>query len=353
MGFGTKTRAEIASQPATWQATLEKMNEQWPSLVAQLAGLQKRRFILIGCGSTYYLAQHAAALLRAGGMQAQAFPSSEVTFFAHAALQEDAVLVAISRSGTTTETLWAMDAYRAYCARSGAPGCIVTITCVPGTPMIEGSDVVLLADDAQEESVAQTRSFSSMAILCQVLVALLADDRSRLHALAPLPRLLDDLLARAGDLPARLGNNLACDRFFYLGSGAFYGFACEAMLKTKEMTVSWSEAYHTLEFRHGPMSVVAPSALVVGMISDTAAEAEIAVLRQMAKLGAQTLAICEQKGALDWSGIDEVLELRSGLDEWQRPVLLLPVIQWLALHRALAKQLDPDNPQNLTQVVVL
>lgn len=353
MGFGTKTRAEIASQPAVWQATLEKMNTQWPSLAAQLGGVRARRFVLIGCGSTYYLAQHAATLLRAAGMQAHAFPSSELAFFPAATAAEDTVLVAVSRSGTTTETLWAMDTYRRACAQNGQEGCIITITCVPNTPMIEKSDVVLLADDAQEESVAQTRSFSSMAILCQVLIALLLGDHTRMQALGALPLRLTELLERADDLPSRLGDNLGIDRFFYLGSGAFYGFACEAMLKTKEMTVSWSEAYHTLEFRHGPMSVVAPSALVVGMISDSAAEAEIAVLRQMGKLGGQTLAICEQKGALDWAGVDEVLELHSGLDEWQRPVLLLPVIQWLALHRALAKQLDPDNPQNLTQVVVL
>jgi glucosamine--fructose-6-phosphate aminotransferase (isomerizing) len=51
--------------------------------------------------------------------------------------------------------------------------------------------------------------------------------------------------------------------------------------------------------------------------------------------------------------VDTVVELQSGLDEWQRPVLVLPLIQWLAFYRALAKGLDPDNPQNLTQVIVL
>ena len=125
------------------------------------------------------------------------------------------------------------------------------------------------------------------------------------------------------------------------------------MLKTQEMTPTWSEAYHVLEFRHGPMSVVSPSALVVGMISDSAPEQEIAVLRHMQRLGGRTLAICESRGALDWSGVDHVLELNSGLDEQQRPVLCLPFIQWLALHRAMAKGVNPDNPANLTQVIVL
>jgi glutamine---fructose-6-phosphate transaminase (isomerizing) len=219
--------------------------------------------------------------------------------------------------------------------------------------MIEKADVTLLSEFAQEDSVAQTRSFSSMTVMVQALTAALTGDRARLDALTHLPGVLTEMLARVGDLPEQLGSDLTLDRFFFLGSGAFYGLACEAMLKTKEMTTSWSEAYHTLEFRHGPMSVIAPSALVIGLISDSAPEAEIAVLRQMKGMGGRTLAICEKKDGLDWTGVDVVVETCSGLDEWQRPVLYLPFIQWVAFYRALAKGLDPDNPQNLTQVVVL
>jgi glucosamine--fructose-6-phosphate aminotransferase (isomerizing) len=350
MALGAFTRAEIASQPQLWQVTLEQMHAQWGTLAPSVAGLAQRPFVVAGCGSTYYLALHAASVLRSVGVDARAVPSSEVALQPLSHLPRDFVLCVLSRSGTTTESLWAMEAYRRH---AGDAGHIVVVTCVPDTPMAAGADIVLLADAAQEQSVAQTRSFSSMAILCQVLAALLAGDRARLDALAPLPRLLEALVAQAGATAQALGGDLSLDRFFFLGNGAFYGLACEAMLKTKEMTVSWSEAYHTLEFRHGPMSVVAPSALVVGLMSQIATEAEIAVLRQMKGLGGRTLALCEGRGAHDWSGVDTVIEVQSGLDDWMRPVLYLPVIQWLAFHRALAKGLDPDNPQNLSQVIVL
>jgi glucosamine--fructose-6-phosphate aminotransferase (isomerizing) len=158
--------------------------------------------------------------------------------------------------------------------------------------MVKRSDVLLLSEFAQEKSVAQTRSFTSMAIMAQVLAANLADDHARVAALMRLPGVLTKFLARVANLPEALGSDLSLDRFFYLGNDAFYGLACEAMLKTKEMTASWSEAYHVLEFRHGPMSVVAPSTLVAGMISDLAAPDEISVLRQMKGLGGQTLAFC-------------------------------------------------------------
>jgi glucosamine--fructose-6-phosphate aminotransferase (isomerizing) len=89
------------------------------------------------------------------------------------------------------------------------------------------------------------------------------------------------------------------------------------------------------------------------LISDSAAKDEIRVLREMKEKGARTLAFCEQRGEHDWSGVDDVIEVCSGMNEWERAVMDLPLIQWFAFYRSLAKGLDPDNPVNLTQVVRL
>ncbi len=350
MSNGFFTRSEIASQPIVWKKTLQKMNVQRDALSANLASLKHRPWIVTGCGSTYYLSLHAASVLRSIGLNAFAFPASELVFFPQKHLPAGFVLLVISRSGTTTETLWAMDAYRHLMPEDGK---IICITCVPDTPMVTGSDLVLLAPDAQEESVAQTRSFSSMALMVQALAVFLEGEEKLTAPLENIPQSLPLVLPRYEALLEKIGNDLNLDRFFFLGTGPFYGIANECMLKTKEMCCTWSEAYHTLEFRHGPMSVVAPSALVVGLISDSAAKDEIQVLREMKAKGARTLAICEQRRDLDWEGVDDVIEVFSGLSEWQRPMIYLPFIQWIAFYRSLAKGLDPDAPLNLTQVVTL
>ena len=119
------------------------------------------------------------------------------------------------------------------------------------------------------------------------------------------------------------------------------------------MSLSYSEAYHPLEFRHGPMSMVNERALVVALLSDTGLTEELHVLRDMKELGARTLALVEDGSAFAGWHADHVIELRSGLDEWQREPLYLPVIQRLAYYRAVAKGLDPDQPRNLTAVVEL
>lgn len=349
MAQGEFTKMEIASQAEVWGQTLKQIFPQQEGIAVKLAGLRNRPWIVTGCGSTYYLSQSLASILRQVGVQAWALPGSELALYTQSSLPDDFVLMPVSRSGTTTETLWAIDAYR----KSHPKGKVVTITCVPGTPMVEKSDAVLLAPDAQEKSVAQTRSFSSMAVLGQVLAGWLSGDKERLRRLSALPTALKNMLDRAEPLARQIGSDLSLDRFFFLGNGSLYGMACEVMLKMKEMTCSWAEAYHTLEFRHGPMSIANDQALVVGLMGDTATEQEIKVLKEMKQKGARILALVESKGAYDWHGIDHVVEMKSGLGEWERGALYLPFLQWMAFHRSLAKGLDPDQPVNLSQVIYL
>ncbi len=350
MSQGLYTKQEIASQPEVWAQTIQKFMSQQKHFETQLETLLTRPAILTGCGSTYYLSMYVASLLQKVGGVNWVSPASELYFSAKEMLPPDYTLITTSRSGTTTETLWEMQAYRETFGKSAQ---IISITCVPETPMVENSDLVFLSEFGQETSVVQTRSFTSMAIMAQIMAAFTAKDQAWLKRLQDLPQFLERVFTETDALSESLGNDLSIDRIFFLGNGPYYGIASEAALKMKEMTRSWTEVYHTLEFRHGPMSVVTPNALVVGFISDFAAEAELKVLSDMKKLGAHTLIICDQASTFDLTGIDHVVEIKSGLNDWERAILYLPFLQKMAFHRALAKGLNPDEPVNLSQVVTL
>jgi glucosamine--fructose-6-phosphate aminotransferase (isomerizing) len=131
-------------------------------------------------------------------------------------------------------------------------------------------------------------------------------------------------------------------RYFYLGSGPRHGLAAEAMLKMKEMSLTNAEAFHTLEFRHGPKSMVDAETVVVGLLSETGYSAELAVLNEMKALGATTLSI----GAM--ADADYALPQTNSL-----LVYVLPILQWMAYQSAVSKDLDPDHPRHLEQVVRL
>jgi glucosamine--fructose-6-phosphate aminotransferase (isomerizing) len=349
MTNGIYTRTEIDQQSKAWTSTLESFSPQVKSQAKALSGLGSSTWLLTGCGSTHYASLSVAAVMRRLGLSAWGFPAAEIVYFTDMLPLGEANLLVISRSGTTTETQWAVERFR----KVNSSGKVVTITTQPESPLAKAADYLLSADGAQEQSVAQTRSFTSMFILSQCLAATLAGDDGLVGRLQKLPPALERLIERIGDLPRELGEDDSLQRFFFLGGGSNYGLACEAMLKTKEMTRSWSEAFHPLEFRHGPMSVVNNQSLVVCLVSDSEQEAEVRVLRDMQKLGARILVLTEDASKADWSGMEYVVELQSGLNEWERGALYLPFIHWMDYYRTMAKGLDPDRPTNLTAVVEL
>jgi len=343
------TWQEIISQPETWRTTLESFATGQTALEHFLERAEFDQILVVGCGSTHYLAQTAAAILaHCTSIPSRALPSSELWLYPAVIPTGRTLLLTISRSGTTTETLQALKSFSQVQA-----GPTLAISCYPESTLAQQADFALVTPAAQEQSVAQTRSFTSMLLLAQALAAVMARDEEMLVRLSRLPGSLEDLVARLGDLSQRLGADLDIERLFFLGGGPLYGLANEVMLKAKEMSLSHAEAYHPMEFRHGPMSMVDDQTLVIGLDSDMGREKEIHVLKDMQELGARTLALVEDGSALaDWQA-DYIVELRSGLNEWERGPLYLPVLQRLAYHRALAKGLDPDRPHNLTAVVTL
>ncbi len=347
---GFHTFSEINSQPDVWAATLAEFQSLIPAFDRFWQQHPIERIICTGCGSTYYLSLVVASLFQAlNHIPTQARPASEVVLFPDVVQLGDTstLLVTISRSGETTETL---DAVEVFQTRAGGP--VLAITCYGDSALARQADFVLTASAAQEQSVAQTRSFSSMTLLAEALAGHLAG-LDVTTVLRTLPAIARRLLDEYRPLAQTLGETMAIQRFFFLGTGFLYGMACEAMLKMKEMSLSYSEAFHALEFRHGPMSMVDEHSLVIGLLSEDAQRHEIAVLEQMQWAGAHVLALSEKEtGHADVARWHEVV-LGSELPAWARTVTYLPVLHLLAYHRAMANQQNPDHPARLDAVVVL
>jgi glucosamine--fructose-6-phosphate aminotransferase (isomerizing) len=210
---------------------------------------------------------------------------------------------------------------------------------------------VLSAPNAQEQSVVQTRSFTSMYILAAGFAYLLGEQTSLIDQLALLPEALEDITRNYGDFPAIGADWNRYAKLFFLGNGPNYGLACEAMLKVKEMSLSWVEAFHTLEFRHGPMSLVDHQTLVVGFVSDTMRQAELDVLKDLQDLGADVV-LCDDTCSVDLPFAPEYhIQTHFEVNGWLRGVLFLPLMQRLGFQRAIANHQIPDQPRNLRQVI--
>ncbi len=329
------TYDEIKSQTPAWAEALKLVSHAALPLAEDYS-----QVIFTGCGSTYYLSLAAASLYQElTGRTARAVPGGELWLNPRAFLSDGrALLIAVSRSGTTTETVQAVSQFR-----SERCGDVIAISNYDeALSRMAGTRIVI--EEGQEESVAQTRSFASMYVAAAAFCARMAGRNDLLSAMAGLPAAGDALISGYEAYAQEVGEELELDRFYFLGSGIRYGLACEANLKMKEMTLTHSEPFHFLEFRHGPMSMVNGQTLVTGLVSDTNRQHEARVLADMEALGARVLRLAESDGEVAFN---------SNIPEHVRAVLYLPVLQLIAFHRSLTKGLNPDRPNNLTAVVKL
>jgi glutamine---fructose-6-phosphate transaminase (isomerizing) len=335
MNTAFHTYNEIRTQTEAWSQAVE---------IATGIPLPKEndydQVLFTGCGSTYYLSIAAAALYQElTACPGRAVPAGELLLNPGTVLtNQKTLLVAISRSGTTTETLRAVEQFK---ARKG--GDVLVISNYEEA-LSNLADVNIVIPKGQEQSVAQTRSFASMYVAVCIFCARMAGREDLVEAMAKLAAVGNSVMNTYESFAKEIAENLDFDRFYFLGSGIRYGLACEVNLKMKEMTLTHSEPFHFLEFRHGPMSMVSQNTVVVGLVSDANRVQEAKVLAEMKTLGATVLALGEN---------DADIRFESGIPESMRSVLYLPVLQLMAFYRSVAKGLNPDRPANLTAVVQL
>jgi glutamine---fructose-6-phosphate transaminase (isomerizing) len=288
------TSEEIASQPATWELGIGLADQAARELAAP-----GERVLLLGCGTSWFVAQSIAELRESAGLgETDAVCASE-----YVPRRRYDRVVAISRSGTSTEVLDALGKVPAGARR-------VAVTAVAGQPIDTLADSRLLLDFADERSVVQTRFPTTVLAMARAAFG------AELAQLVP-----DGVAALAAPLPADPAD---IDHLVFLGTGWTVGLAHEAALKVREAAQAYSESYPAMDFRHGPVAVAGPRSLVWSFGDVPAGLDEVA----------------RSAGATAY---------RDSLD----PLAQLVLAQRFALALAAHRGLDPDRPRLLTRSVVL
>lgn len=283
---------------------------------------------IVGCGTSYNLALSIAASAAAARFRAIAVPGNE-WFRRPQNYVPDwkmAAVVALSRSGESTETVAA--ARRSHDEKLT----VVSITCDAGSSLAQIGGPVIYSPTDPAEGIVMTTSASLMLLaglrLCGVPVDVEA-------AASTAVGLLADFDAKGQDLLADV------DHVVYLGAGANYGLAVEGGLKLQEMSQVFTQAFHPLEYRHGPISLVSERTLVVMLYSPDSLAEEAAVVRDVQSLGARVLGV----------GGPGNLMLPNDADGGSRLLALLPMLQLLGERMATRRSRDTTAPRHLTKVV--
>ncbi len=350
-GLGAHSLAEILSQPQFWGSCLEALERKGSLAEIRQPFRSAREWLFVGCGSSYYIALSAAAAWSSiTGMRARAIPASELLLFPEIVLagSEDLAAAVISRSGRTSEAVRAAQVLeREKNIR------VLAVTGTPDQPLEQIATATLPLLPCDEQSTVMTRSFTSMLVGLQYLAACEANNSTLLNTFSKLPGLaqkaMDGLHPRIRDFA---GSRHFAD-YVCLGQGPLYGLACETALKVNEMSVSYAQNFHTLEFRHGPKSIVGPETLVMFLLSEQGYDAECEVLQEVKGLGGTTLTVTNRADTRARDASDCLIEFDFELPELVRLAPYVFAGQMTGLYTGLKKGLDPDNPRHLSRVVVL
>jgi glucosamine--fructose-6-phosphate aminotransferase (isomerizing) len=347
---GQHTLREILSQPRCWNECLSKLAASDELRAASQLARPGAEWIFVGCGTSYYLAQAAAASFNYLNLPAYAVPASELLMYPALTLHagRDYIPVVISRSGRTSEAVRvAQMLEKEHNLRS------IAITCADGQPLEAACSLTLKLLDADEQSTVMTRSFTSMLVGLQYLAATISGDDAFRLALLELSAQVGPLME---DVPQRLRlfvESRSFSDFVFLGQGPLFGIASECMLKVTESSSSYAQVFHSLEFRHGPKSIAGPDTLLTFLISETSYDAEVELLEEMKALGAATMVIANRVDSRAQQAANFAIELGLQSPEYARLAAFVIWGQLYGVYYGIKKGLNPDSPKNLTRVVEL
>jgi len=283
--------------------------DDWAAVTARVAELSHvlpapgARLAVVGCGTSFYMAQAYAALREQRGQgETDAFAASE-----HRLGRDYDAVLAISRSGTTTEVIELLTSLRDRDVTTTA------IVATAGTPVTTLVDRVILLGEVDEQSIVQTRFATSTLAL---LRASLGDDLTQ--------AVTDARAVLAEDEAQSLASIADAGQVTFLGRGWTVGLAEEAALKLRESAQFWAESYPAMEYRHGPVSIA-----TTGRVTWALGEVPQGLADQVARTGAH----------FEHRDIDPLAELVR--------------VHRLCLTKARQFDLDADNPRHLSRSIIL
>ena len=342
---------EIQSQGQVWRTILDECRESIRFEDILRTAQNKREWVFVGCGSSFYLAESAAiSWTMLTGQPARAVPASEVLLFPKLLQASGTGLqaVVISRSGRTSEALRAASTLR-HDLRIPTVG----ITCAESSELQQICDFSIVLRAADEKSTVMTRSFTGMLLTLQMLAARQAENSEFAKDASVMAERLSHYIHDLSESVESFVSQHTFADYVFLGQGPFHGIAREAALKVMEMSCSYSQFFHALEFRHGPKAIVSPATCLTFFLSASARGAEAEVLTEMKELGGTIVAICNRATPEIRKNADLLVEFEGEGNElsWLSPYIVPG--QLMGFFAGLRKGLNPDQPKNLTRVVIL
>lgn len=333
---------EIKDQYQCLERTQALLDTRMEELMAFWNLSEPRRVVYVGCGSSYSVAKSLSTMTGTLlGLPSLALAGGDLLIHieTYATLLEGAILVAISRSGSTSEVIKATAALW----ERGIKFRLLSVSCVVDAPLSAPADLALELPWAFDKSVCQSRTVTTLYYLGAYLLA----------SLAGRDVLLADLRVAVTNGPAFLAQwektiQFVAERDWNYGvvlaDAELEGIAEEGALAFKEICQLPSNYYHVLDSRHGPMVLIRKGTVVVVAMSDPASALERNLIGDLRKKGAELVVYSDTD-----AGLEGVTNITFGcpLSHIARGIPLILICQLLTYYKSFVTGTDPDSPDGL------
>ncbi len=362
-GYDDFMTKEIHEQPDAIADTLAGHRRADGTLVLDsAAGLSTQdlrdieRVCIVACGSSFHAAMVAKyAIEKWARLPTEVDIASEFRYRSPI-LDHRTLTIGVSQSGETVDTLQGLRAAR----ESGSK--VLVISNVVDSSMTREADGVLYTHAGPEIGVAATKTHLTQIVALQMLALVLAQARQAMTVAATdeimqqmlgLPDVLDKVLERSKDVAEVAGELTEARDFFYLGRHVGHPVAMEGALKLKEISYLRAEGYPAGELKHGPIALIEPGTVVVGVATRNCLWEKMCSNIQEVKSRGATIVLVANDGDLQAADVaDHVLWVPS-VEPMLSPVVDALPLQFLAYWLAQAHGLDVDRPRNLAKTVTV
>ncbi len=337
---------EINEQDTAIQNTLTQ-RENVQQIVDELKG-DINRVVFVACGTSYHASLIGKYLIEPlAGIPTEVLLASEFKYSART-LDEKTLVIFISQSGETADTLKALDI-------ANETSKTLAIVNVVGSSMTRRAQYVIQTQAGPEIGVAATKTYVSQLTAIYLFAGLLAGDEELLSKLEKVPDYINEILKDSDVIKQLSVKYRYAKDFFYLGRGYAYPTALEGALKLKEITYIHGEGYAAGELKHGPLALIDKGIPVVVLLPPGEnLEKTMSNLEEVRARGADVLAIGACKDKEQFTHAKDIFLINDDVDEIIAPLVYIVPLQLLSYYVAISKEgVDPDKPKNLAKCVTV
>ena len=337
---------EINEQDTAIQNTLTQ-RENVQQIVDELKG-DINRVVFVACGTSYHASLIGKYLIEPlAGIPTEVLLASEFKYSART-LDEKTLVIFISQSGETADTLKALDI-------ANETSKTLAIVNVVGSSMTRRAQYVIQTQAGPEIGVAATKTYVSQLTAIYLFAGLLSGDGELLSKLEKVPDYINEILKDCDVIKQLSVKYRYAKDFFYLGRGYAYPTALEGALKLKEITYIHGEGYAAGELKHGPLALIDKGIPVVVLLPPGEnLEKTMSNLEEVRARGADVLAIGARKDKEQFTHAKDIFLINDDVDEIIAPLVYIVPLQLLSYYVAISKEgVDPDKPKNLAKCVTV